>query len=112
LKNSNGFSLIEVMTALTVFTVVAAAALPMLIHVYKERSAIAEERQALEILQNRVQLWLATGNVPDDNQTETIRRSGTTYHFTSERDQRSGIITACINWTGSNERGYRKCRLL
>lgn len=107
MKNSKGFSLIEVMTALAMFMVVATATMPILTHVYKERLAISEERKALEILQNRMQMWLANGGTPDDSDSDFI--PGTSYHFRWDKDPQSDIVTACITWTGSNERGYEKC---
>lgn len=110
MRNSKGFSLIEVLAALAVMTIVVATVVPSLIHVYRERATIQEKRQALEMLHNRTQKWLANEGdaaIYDD----TVKKGVVTYSFTVKNHDSDGKLTLCVSWTGSNERGYHKCEI-
>ncbi|HEU5140505.1 MAG TPA: type II secretion system protein [Bacillales bacterium] len=108
LNNEKGFSLIEVLAALAIFVMAVSACFPMLIHIYRERMAIEEEYQALDILHNRIQRTLLGGTVPEDT-NQFLHNASVVYRVTYEEARESDWTKVCIAWTASNERRYKRC---
>jgi prepilin-type N-terminal cleavage/methylation domain-containing protein len=108
LKNSKGFSLLEVIAALAVFSFVVAAIVPFIVRIYEERITIEEERLALEILHNEIEMWLLeyTHEPPED---DDISKHSTVFHMSTQSETSSEEVKFCISWNGSNERRYEKC---
>lgn len=107
LKSCRGFSLIEVLAALAVFTIAATVAIPLLTQIYRERISVSQEREALAILQNHMQIGVLTKSSTEKN--SVIQHSGTIYKLTWHPHKAEGTVEACISWKGSNERRYQKC---
>lgn len=108
LKKSDGFTLIEVMAALAVLTITAATTIPLLTQVYRERISVSQEREALAILQNRIELWTTSGksSVPKNS---VVHRSGTVYRMSWHLEDGKHTVKTCISWQGRNERRYEQC---
>lgn len=107
LRNSKGFSLFEVIAAMGVFTIAAATLFPLLIHVYEERASIREQRQALELLQNHIQIWIA--DTDTEIAEDEVVEKGRSYRFSAKQTGSKNILKLCVSWKASNERGYEKC---
>ncbi|HET7579760.1 MAG TPA: type II secretion system protein [Bacillales bacterium] len=108
LKNRKGFSLVEVMAALTVLTITAAVSLPLLIHVYQDREAVHEELRAANLLQNHLKRWIVEGTAGAQNH-QVLRHGGTTYRLTWNAEPELKAEKICITWYSSKERRKQKC---
>ncbi|MDN4525303.1 type II secretion system protein [Fictibacillus fluitans] len=95
-KKCNGFSLLETLLALSVLSIVIGAAVPVLYRIYHERFTLQQQREALELLANKLS---------DENSFEDGTVTGETGEFRWE--SREGA--PCIAFTGKNKRIYSEC---
>lgn len=106
MKNCKGFSLLEVIVALSILSIISTSSLSIIITVYKERIAIKESYHALELLQTQIQEWLFdAGDVVQDKVVEV---NGTVYVIDMEF-QSDSKTKFCVRWNGRNERVYERC---
>lgn len=108
LQKCNGFTFVEVMFALVIFTVTIASTVPVLIFAIKEKQTIKEQLAAYEILHNTFEEIRAYNQIPDiKNQ---ITKRGTTFDINF--DQVDEEIHICVQWTGKNGREYDECGVI
>ncbi|SFD69367.1 hypothetical protein [Fictibacillus sp. KU28468] len=99
LKDSKGYYLLEALLALSVLSIVISGVSPVLHTLYTERFTLKQDREALELLSNKL---IEFGN-DDEGGTSIIR--GRTADF--QWKKKEGRI--CIEFTGKNGRAYREC---
>ncbi|MDN4074731.1 type II secretion system protein [Fictibacillus terranigra] len=100
LKNSRGYFLLEALLALSVFSIVISGIGLALHALYTERFTIKQEREALQLLSNKMTIEAWGG---DEGGSSYIR--GQTAEF-QWRMLEGGL---CIEFTGKNGRTYREC---
>lgn len=108
LRNCNGFTLIEVLFALVIFTVVIASTASILFIVLNERQSVSEQLIAYEILNNTFEKIRTNNelNLPE----KTIERNGTTYSLSSNKDEVE--LHICVEWQARNKRAYEECGVI
>ncbi|MBU9724193.1 MULTISPECIES: prepilin-type N-terminal cleavage/methylation domain-containing protein [Bacillaceae] len=102
-RSSDGFSFIEVIIALFIFSVVAGTLLPAIITVQQERFSVRQERYAEELINQIVY------DFQKEKGVEIVNYQNTTYiiHRYVAGDNRK----YCVNWEGKNGREYERCLL-
>ncbi|KSU85737.1 hypothetical protein GA0061096_2023 [Fictibacillus enclensis] len=98
-RDCNGFYLLETMLALSVLSIVIGAAAPVLYRIYHERFTLQQQREALELLANKLS---------DGSEVEEGAVAGETGEF--KWDFREGA--PCIAFTGKNKRMYSECGVI
>lgn len=94
LRNCKGFSILEVIGALSIFLVVIMVMLPFLIKTYEERSILDYKREALVLLHNETESYLYDyGYEPVTKEIITGKRI---YLFTL--DGESSLEKLCVHW--------------
>jgi prepilin-type N-terminal cleavage/methylation domain-containing protein len=106
LKNCKGFTLVEVITALMVLTIMTLVLLPSLAKIYQERGAIHQEHVALHLLDKAITSWIYDNNTLIEE--NVVIEQNTTYTLTLLLND-DNYIRACINWIGANQRVYERC---
>ncbi|MBU8908981.1 competence type IV pilus minor pilin ComGE [Desertibacillus haloalkaliphilus] len=105
-KCHKGFSLIEVMVALSILAVLAMTIVPTLTIVYGERVTIREQQQALSLIDDRLQIWLYDRY--NSVNAEEVDVNGTLYDLQSKTIAHE-TLQVCVTWHGSNNRSYERC---
>ncbi|WP_420796757.1 type II secretion system protein [Alkalihalophilus marmarensis] len=99
IENSSGFTLMEVILALSLLSVCTLAILPAYLVIYNERLTLQQENLAGEQLRESIQNYLTGEEQPPAplwlNVVET--RSA------------SGEYEVCADYTGANKRKYHMC---
>lgn len=98
---NKGFTLIEVITAMMVISILTLFILPMLVQVYMERASIQEEQKVNILLKDAVQQWLHENKVPQVEEDSTYELET----FEVEKNQ----IKVCFSWKAKNNRSYIRC---
>ncbi|WP_169911201.1 prepilin-type N-terminal cleavage/methylation domain-containing protein [Evansella clarkii] len=104
MKNSDGFTLTEVMAGLLVFAVSAAVLLPAINLIYMERMAVREERageEAVHYFLHRIIMEI------DEVQAGPVQYKNKEY--IASVGEKNGILQLCMYWEGVNEREYERC---
>jgi prepilin-type N-terminal cleavage/methylation domain-containing protein len=104
LKNSDGFTLTEVMAGLLVFAVAAAVMLPALNLIYMERVAVREEREGEEAIHFLLHMIIQG---KDEVQAGPFLYKDREY--TASVTEKNGNLRLCLYWEGVNEREYERC---
>ncbi|WP_096201238.1 type II secretion system protein [Bacillus sp. FJAT-45350] len=100
-----GFSLLEVIVALSLLIMTSSVVIPILTKVYQERLTIQEEQLALEQIKIKLHEWLYNDLL--SSETELENHHNTVFHFTNIL--RENELTVCIKWEGRNHRFYERC---
>lgn len=106
LKSDDGFTLVEVITAMMIMSVITFTIVPLLVQVYKERVSIQESQKATFILTDLVQQWLHENITPHDNVILQDYPTITVDSSWVETNQ----LKVCLHWTSKNERNYSRCK--
>lgn len=94
LRNCNGFSILEVIGALSIFLVVTIVMLPIMIKTYEERSILDYKREALVLLHNETQSYLY--DIGYEAVTKEIETGRRTYFLTL--DGEAALVKLCVHW--------------
>ena len=94
LRNCNGFSILEVIGALSIFLVVIMLMLPILIKTYEERSILDYKKEALVLLHNEKESYLYDHGY--EAITKEIVNGRRTYLLTF--DGEAPLIKLCVHW--------------
>jgi hypothetical protein len=105
LRSSNGYFLVDALVGLSVFIFVLSSMAPVLYKVYQEKQAITQERFAIEVLHNHLQMWL-DGELLDEEET-VINNGNTSYHLGVI--QYGTSVKLCVSWKSANRRLYEMC---
>ncbi|MFA9559403.1 type II secretion system protein [Evansella sp. AB-rgal1] len=104
MKKDSGFSFIEIMISLVIFSATVSIIIPAIVKVQEERQSIREERLAEEIIQ-LVMYRTYVEKVPFLKEVHV--KHGVTYSINvSETPNLDGL---CISWEGENRREYERC---
>ncbi|MBU9712235.1 type II secretion system protein [Evansella tamaricis] len=104
--NNKGFSYIEVMCALLLFSIAVSTILPALVTVQQERLTIRQERYIEEFLNKEIYDLKSNGNVEEEL---SIVNDGVEYQIHSVFS--NGRTVICAYWEGGNGRYYERCLL-
>ncbi|WP_026674865.1 competence type IV pilus minor pilin ComGE [Alkalihalobacterium bogoriense] len=106
MKKCSGFTLMEVVMALSIVMMMTSFLLPVLLKVYQENRTIQEQTWANVYVHKTLQEWLY------DEKTLlasfTIQQKGTTYEATSKME--ANQVEFCLTWIGRNSRSYVTCQ--
>ncbi|WP_369293396.1 type II secretion system protein [Alkalihalophilus pseudofirmus] len=99
IENSSGFTLMEVILALSLLSVCTLAILPASLVVYNERLTLQQENLAGEQLRESIQNYLTGVETPTAPLWMTVEEMRST----------SGEYEVCVAYTGANKRRYHRC---
>ncbi|WP_411810034.1 type II secretion system protein [Alkalihalophilus marmarensis] len=99
MENSSGFTLMEVILALSLLSVCTLAILPASLVVYNERLTLQQENLAGEQLRKSIQNYLTGVEPPTAPLWLTVEETRST----------SGEYEVCVAYTGANKRRYHRC---
>lgn len=99
IENSSGFTLMEVILALSLLSVCTLAILPASVVVYNERLTLQQENLAGEQLRESIQNYLTGVETPTAPLWMTVEETRST----------SGEYEVCVAYTGANKRRYHRC---
>lgn len=104
MKRDKGFSLLEVIASIFIFSILSLSVFPAFIKVYDERITIRQESFANEMINETLQRWLYENQLPNG----VFEKGETMYHWSvlhvTERK-----LKACLSWSSKNGRDYEKC---
>ncbi|MDE5412286.1 type II secretion system protein [Alkalihalobacterium chitinilyticum] len=104
MKRNKGFSLLEVIASIFIFTILSLSVFPAFIKVYNERITIRQENVANESINETLQRWLFENQLPDG----VFEKDDILFQWSvtqvTERD-----IKVCLSWSSKNGRDYEKC---
>ncbi|WP_054635426.1 type II secretion system protein [Thalassobacillus sp. C254] len=104
-KNTNGFTLIEVVGALSIITVIAAVLVPVYTLVQTERQVIAQERAALSILEEEMYFIDEAASTFDHEKTRWLGDN----EFFIETKEGKDWNEICISWLNVKQRPGEHC---
>ena len=104
MKNSDGFSLVEVIISLMILSMTIAVIIPALNMVFTERKTIREERVAEEMI-HRIYMEFFYEGVR--YREEKIIFENTEYNLKIRDEARFTYL--CVSWEGVNRREYERC---
>ncbi|ADU29942.1 type II secretion system protein [Evansella cellulosilytica] len=103
MRNGKGYTLVEVMVALTIFSLTAISLIPAIITVQEERKAIRQERVAEHLLQETYYDYFILG----EELPQFLELQGITFElFLNQQPQDERL---CLQWVGGNGRSYERC---
>ncbi|WP_347549638.1 type II secretion system protein [Pseudalkalibacillus hwajinpoensis] len=101
-KSCRGYTLLDALTALSILTVLSLSILPLYTHLYEERSAISERREAVMLLDQYWLEFVLEGLSPPSE----FSRKEVSYLFQMSTDQ------LCISFEDVRKRRTSICRSL
>ncbi|MBB5173105.1 type II secretion system protein [Texcoconibacillus texcoconensis] len=107
MKKRDGFTLIEVLTSLSILLLFASTFFPWFFQIYNERVAIDQKMFADELNYRLVQDQLAGEYLPEEGTTTDNRGTVYTWQYKQTGGQTAEI---CISWEGRNGRMYESCQ--
>ncbi|MED1601091.1 type II secretion system protein [Alkalihalophilus marmarensis] len=99
IESSSGFTLMEVILALSLLSVCTLAILPAYLIIYNERLTLQQENLAGEQLRESIQNYLTGEEQPTAPLWMTVE----------ETRSASGEYVVCAAYTGANKRQYHRC---
>ncbi|WP_139367515.1 prepilin-type N-terminal cleavage/methylation domain-containing protein [Bacillus alkalicellulosilyticus] len=103
MKNSKGFTLFEVVTALFLVVMTTSFITPVLVKVYQEKRTIQEKQWIQEYMHDTMQRWVyEVVDIP-----QTLENKGTSYRL--DTNINVNVIELCAYWNGKNQRTYHWC---
>jgi len=106
LRNSNGFSVIEVLIAVVMLFSLVSTFLPIIVILDAEQKVLSERRELAYKLHDKLQQHIWNSNHVTDHLNETNSDSHqATFHFQEE----NGFIKGCAVWNNAKKREETLC---
>ncbi|MDG5788723.1 type II secretion system protein [Evansella sp. AB-P1] len=103
MQNDKGFTFIEVILSLLLFSVTVAVIVPAFVIVQQERQAIRSERDGEQLI---LHLYHENNDLDELDGTFVHLRS-TTFYIKASNNNMMDIL--CVSWQGGNGREYDRC---
>lgn len=105
MRSINGFTLIEVLVAMSIIFVLVATIIPIDIVLKQGRKTLQDKREITLHLHDTLLHYISTSELINVSTTETINGTFVTIHFTEENE----YIKGCATWENARDKHEQIC---
>ncbi|WP_161493846.1 prepilin-type N-terminal cleavage/methylation domain-containing protein [Virgibacillus necropolis] len=105
MKNSNGFSLIEVLVAFGIVTMLIITVLPISVQLKKEQQKLSDRITIVTVLYDELQQTIWEKSELPISYKKQIKNKQVNFHFTTIND----LMQGCVEWTNVKSEKEKSC---
>lgn len=107
MRNSNGFSLIEVLVAFSIIFTITTTIIPLISLLNQEEEVLSQRMHHTNRLHDELQtyLWGETKRLPPARYSKTDDSGTASYQFSTENH----LVKGCVEWENAKEKKEKFC---